>query len=72
MFPFSGAIFLNPHLDEISVSGLSAQEFLDIYNERTNRSQPLGTNFAPNAYDAVWALALALNRTVQKMTALGN
>ena len=53
------------------MSGLTAQEYLDIFNERTNYSKPFGQAYAPLAFDAVWAIALALNTTVQKMAALG-
>ena len=67
----SGSTFINPNLYETTVSGLTAQEFLDIFNLKTNNSKPVGTTHAAMTFDAVWAIALALNRTVQKMDVLG-
>ena len=57
-----GAVTLNPE-DQATLSGLTPTQFLAIYNKRTNYTTPLGTNMMPQAFDAIWAMAVALNNT---------
>ena len=56
---------------EESVGGLNINQFLELYNEALNHTTPFGMAYAPPTYDAVWALALGLNKTVTKMADMG-
>ena len=50
---------------------MTAGEFKAMYLERVNKSELYGLQYAPPAYDAVWAAALALNTTVHPMEQKG-
>ncbi|KAJ8300573.1 hypothetical protein KUTeg_022092 [Tegillarca granosa] len=53
-----------------TVSGMTSKTFLERLNKNLNysdTSQITGYPEAPLAYDAVWAMALALNRTANKL-----
>ena len=62
----SGMSYENPIL-QTSIGGIDGQEFNKIFAERSNYSDWFGIDFAPSSYDSIWAAALALNKTVQKM-----
>ena len=66
----AGSYHLNPTI-EPSIGGLNVNEFLDLYNQTVNYELPYGNAYAPSSYDAVWALALALNTTLSRMHNLG-
>lgn len=61
-----GKLAFNPAAEK-GVAGLNVEEFLNLYYEQSNYTKPYGWEYAGPVYDAVWALALALNSTVQKM-----
>ena len=65
-----GISYLNP-LSQPSIGGLDAEEFIELFQRAANDLDIVGANFAPTSYDAVWAAALALNRTLQKMEQMG-
>ena len=66
----SGNSYINPIL-EPSIGGMNAEEFTTLLNERANHSALHGLDWTPPAYDVVWAAALALNLTVDKMKQRG-
>ena len=66
----TGVSYKNP-IEETSIGGYTASQFAAAFLERANYSMPNGSDYAPPTYDAVWAAALALNRTLQKMEAKG-
>ena len=66
----TGDYFGNPII-EPSIGGLDVNQFNKIYLSKFSGPVPNGAMFAPVAYDAVWAFALAFNRTLQKMEQLG-
>ncbi|XP_076006553.1 gamma-aminobutyric acid type B receptor subunit 1 isoform X2 [Genypterus blacodes] len=66
-------VMLNPETVR-GVSNLTSQEFLAALMSRLGGTKPEetgGFQEAPLAYDAVWALALALNKTVAPLKAKG-
>uniref|UniRef100_A0A672ZZT9 Gamma-aminobutyric acid type B receptor subunit 1 n=1 Tax=Sphaeramia orbicularis TaxID=375764 RepID=A0A672ZZT9_9TELE len=66
-------VMLNPETVR-GVSNLTSQEFLAALMSRLGGKNPEetgGFQEAPLAYDAVWALALALNKTVEPLKAKG-
>ncbi|KAK1895009.1 Gamma-aminobutyric acid type B receptor subunit 1 [Dissostichus eleginoides] len=66
-------VMLNPETVR-GVSNLTSQEFIAALMSRLGEKNPEGTGGfqeAPLAYDAVWALALALNKTVAPLKAKG-
>ena len=62
---------MNPANEQPSVGGLTPQQFVDEFNQRTNYSKASAFYLAPFAYDAVWAVALALNHTLMKLESSG-
>ena len=66
----AGDVFLNPS-GLAGLAGITPTEFLDLYNNRTNYGQPHGSNLVAQMYDAVWAMALALNKTEAHLVAAG-
>ncbi|XP_055294979.1 gamma-aminobutyric acid type B receptor subunit 1 isoform X2 [Sitodiplosis mosellana] len=69
------AIMWNQNVDEKTISGMSSGDFrkrLDTelirrgHDIRHNR-YPIGYQEAPLAYDAVWSVALAFNRTMERL-----
>ena len=70
LITFIGDYFGNPII-EPSIAGLDVNEFNNIYLGKFSEPLPFGTMYGPTAYDAVWSLALAFNKTLQKMEQLG-
>uniref|UniRef100_T1KDL7 G-protein coupled receptors family 3 profile domain-containing protein n=1 Tax=Tetranychus urticae TaxID=32264 RepID=T1KDL7_TETUR len=69
------AIILNRD-NKQTVAGITAQQWLDKYHQRLNQNlgtsvRPEGYQEAPLAYDAIWAVALALNATMHKLKKRG-
>ncbi|RWS21444.1 gamma-aminobutyric acid type B receptor subunit 1-like protein, partial [Leptotrombidium deliense] len=67
------ALMLNRD-SNITVANVTAQEWLQRYHRELNISaesvnKPEGYQEAPLAYDAVWAIAYALNKTIQRLSA---
>lgn len=66
------ALMLNQG-SEITLSGMSSQQFLERYEmalaeqNGMNGYRPEGHQEAPLAYDAIWAIALALNKTINTL-----
>ena len=67
---FAEILYTNAVL-ETSIGGINVDEFWDSYGKRINSSGLVGTDYAPPCYDSVWAAALALNKTVDKMKQKG-
>ncbi len=65
-----GDILRNP-TSEQGFSGITPEEFNQMYNIRTNYTSPFGTSVVSQAYDAVWAMALALNATENQLIEIG-
>ncbi|CAL9706099.1 unnamed protein product [Knipowitschia caucasica] len=66
-------VMLNPETIK-GVSNLTSQEFLEELMSRLGGKNPEetgGFQEAPLAFDAVWALALALNKTSQRLSSRG-
>ncbi|KAK7491340.1 hypothetical protein BaRGS_00017441, partial [Batillaria attramentaria] len=69
---FGAAVnFLNPY-PERSVSGWLPSEFVTEYEARVGWASLPGDHVAPLGFDAVWAIALALNNTMQKLEEMGS
>nr|KAG5705058.1 hypothetical protein BaRGS_018788 [Batillaria attramentaria] len=66
-----GSIFLNPKNDR-SVTGWTPQDFMAVYNETVNGARLPDDSMAPQGFDAVVALALALNHTQQALIDKGS
>ena len=60
----------NPILEK-SIGEIDTVEFKQLFDQRSNYSEWFAENFAPAAYDSIWAAALALNMTIEKMAARG-
>lgn len=60
----------NPILEE-SIGGINTKEFAEEFARRSNYSNFFASNFGPAAYDSVWAAALTLNKTIEKMQLKG-
>ncbi|EEC10249.1 metabotropic GABA-B receptor subtype, putative, partial [Ixodes scapularis] len=66
------ALMLNQGNQE-TISGMSSQQFLERYElalaeqNGMNGYRPEGHQEAPLAYDAIWAIALALNKTINTL-----
>ena len=60
----TGVVYLNPR-EEKGLAGITAQQFLKIYNERVDYRSLNGDSMVGQGFDAAWAVALALNRTQQ-------
>ncbi|XP_076343552.1 gamma-aminobutyric acid type B receptor subunit 1-like isoform X1 [Tachypleus tridentatus] len=59
--------------NERTISGMTSEDFLTRYEEALMRfgyvdRLPEGHQEAPLAYDAVWAVALALNKTIRRLS----
>lgn len=67
----TGGIYLNPNMDEPSVSGLTPREFMLAYDIMSNYTYPSERIYAPLAYDGAWAVAIALNMTLREMEMQG-
>ncbi|XP_041270212.1 gamma-aminobutyric acid type B receptor subunit 1, partial [Onychostruthus taczanowskii] len=65
-------VMLNPE-NTRSISNMTSQEFIDKLEKRlgNNPKETGGYQEAPLAYDAIWALALALNKTAQELAKQG-
>ena len=61
---------LNP-FGQAGMAGITPAEFMELYNERTNNTHPLGSDLVATSYDAIWAMALALNATETQLIATG-
>lgn len=61
-------LMINP-TNTRGISKMTSQEFLDKLQEKIKKSpeETGGYQEAPLAYDAIWALALALNKTAQEL-----
>lgn len=67
---FAAIIYLNPEPVR-GVSGLLPEEFKAEYDQLT-QNQTLSASFkAGQGYDTVWAIALALNKTVSDLLQAG-
>ncbi|XP_041350845.1 gamma-aminobutyric acid type B receptor subunit 1-like [Gigantopelta aegis] len=64
-------LYLNPK-KQLTVSGLTSQQYYAIYQNRTNYTDLSGAKMSPMAYDAAWAIGLALNDTMTKLAENGN
>ena len=62
-----GDMVFNPSMQP-GIARITSQQFLGLYNDRTNRRQPHGSNLVSQTYDAIWAMALALNETETQLT----
>lgn len=71
------AIMLNQD-NKLTISGMSSNEWMERYHLELQRAdlgfqpvndatKPEGYQEAPLAYDSVWAVALALNKTIEKL-----
>ncbi|XP_061474950.1 gamma-aminobutyric acid type B receptor subunit 1 isoform X2 [Rhineura floridana] len=65
-------VMLNPE-NTRSISNMTSQEFIDKLTKRVEKSpeETGGFQEAPLAYDAIWALALALNKTSTELMKKG-
>ncbi|XP_070569567.1 gamma-aminobutyric acid type B receptor subunit 1-like [Ptychodera flava] len=63
---------INPVRNEPGISGMTPNEYLDLYDEYVNYTTEslTGYKLSGAAYDAVWAIALALNDTKNKLEAV--
>ncbi|GFY64731.1 gamma-aminobutyric acid type B receptor subunit 1, partial [Trichonephila inaurata madagascariensis] len=57
---------------EPTISGMTSAQFLERYEEELKKynyigRRPVGYQEAPLAYDAIWAIALALNKTINQL-----
>ncbi|GFX38241.1 gamma-aminobutyric acid type B receptor subunit 1 [Trichonephila clavipes] len=57
---------------EPTISGMTSAKFLERYEEELKKynyigRRPVGYQEAPLAYDAIWAIALALNKTINQL-----
>ncbi|KAG8195614.1 hypothetical protein JTE90_017911 [Oedothorax gibbosus] len=68
------ALMLNQG-SEPTISGMTSAQFLDRYEDELKEKysyidrRPVGYQEAPLAYDAIWAIALALNKTINVLKA---
>ncbi|XP_064408032.1 gamma-aminobutyric acid type B receptor subunit 1 [Latimeria chalumnae] len=60
-------VMLNPE-NTRSISGLTSQGFIKQLRQRLKPDEMGGYQEAPLAYDAIWALALALNKTAHELS----
>ncbi|XP_013406570.1 gamma-aminobutyric acid type B receptor subunit 1-like [Lingula anatina] len=67
------AMMLNQNKTVVSDAGITAQEFEDELKKRIGKapSDTEGYPEAPLAYDAIWALAFAFNKTIPRLAAKG-
>lgn len=68
------ALILNQD-NQITIAGTTSQEWLERYVKELQKisdvEKPEGFLEAPLAYDAIWAIAFALNNTIQKLERQG-
>ena len=67
---FTGPTFVNPS-KEPGIAGITSEEFDAMYLEYFNGTMPFGSTYRMPAYDSVWAVALALNKTLTKLIESG-
>ena len=65
-----GIVYLNPE-PERGVSGILPQEFLKEYREFTHYQNLFADFKHGQSYDAVWTIALALNKTINDLRESG-
>ena len=65
-----GDVTLDP-TNARSIAGITASEFAALYQEKTNYTSPFGTNLVAQIYDAVWAMALALDAAERELIQSG-
>ncbi len=65
-----GDVTRNP-ISKPTISGITPEQFDQLYDIRTNYTSPFGSNLVSQAYDAVWAMALALNATENQLIEMG-
>ena len=53
------------------ISGMTPEDFNMLYDQKTNYTSPFATNLVTQAYDAIWAMALALNATENRLIEMG-
>ena len=61
---------LNPN-DHIGVAGITSAQFKLAFDRLVDDLSAVGVIEAPLAYDAIWAVALALNRSQQEFLEIG-
>lgn len=66
----TGPVYLNP-VEEKGIADLTSSEYLEEFIARTNNEELFATNMAPPGYDTAWAVALALNATMQRLARQG-
>ena len=54
-------------VDEPTISGFTPSELLAQYKDRTNGEKLYGEDWAPLGYDVIWAAALTINDTLNKL-----
>lgn len=63
-------IRLNPN-PVTGINGLTVSEWKELYDIRTNYSEPYGYVAIAQCYDAIWAVALALDLARKEMESAG-
>lgn len=56
---------------EAGVANMTSGGFMTEYLNRSGGDVLFGSKYAPQTYDGVWVIALALNKTMQKLEAAG-
>ncbi|XP_072048874.1 gamma-aminobutyric acid type B receptor subunit 1-like [Amphiura filiformis] len=60
---YVGTVFLDVRPDDtVTISGLTSNEYRNVFAEFTNHKPIEAEDFAPFGYDALWAVALALHQ----------
>lgn len=62
-----GVFYFNPDEDQAAISGINPAEFNRLYDIETNNKTIVLEEMSADGYDAVWAIALALNATAQRL-----
>lgn len=73
------ALMWNQNLNERTISGMTSEDFRKRLNQKLreegydidNQRYPEGYQEAPLAYDAVWSVALAFNKTMDRLHKFG-
>ena len=68
---YIGPSFTNP-LSQTGIGGMDASQFQQEFQRRSSQAELYGAEFAPSAYDGVWAVALSLNRSINVLESDGN
>ncbi|ELT92412.1 hypothetical protein CAPTEDRAFT_123994 [Capitella teleta] len=68
---FTGPTFVNEQ-NTRGIAGITTKEFDDMYYAHFNNTMPFGSTYRMPAYDSVWAVALALNKTLTKLIESGS